>query len=261
LDKPQATHIDILHYAGIVKTAPNGFDPFKDDTFLIARRAMLAQYWCPSEYVPGKARIGIVGITPGREQATNIFQAFRIALLAGQQIADALRTAKLAGSFSGPMRVNLVRMLDFVGLHKKLDVATCASLFEPTNELAHFTSALRYPVFVDGKNYNGSPPILVVDILRVCVETYLAAEANSLDGILWLPLGPKPTAVLKHLASKGVIDPGRILEGMPHPSGANAERIAFFLGNKSKADLSPVTKPEQIELARQNLCDRVSRLL
>jgi hypothetical protein len=105
------------------------------------------------------------------------------------------------------------------------------------------------------------PPILVVDILRVCVETYLAAEANSLDGILWLPLGPKPTAVLKHLASKGVIDPGRILEGMPHPSGANAERIAFFLGNKSKADLSPVTKPEQIELARQNLCDRVSRLL
>ena len=60
MDKPQTTHIDILNYAGLVKAAPNGFDPFKDDTFLIARRAMLAQYWCPSE--PGKARNAIVGI-------------------------------------------------------------------------------------------------------------------------------------------------------------------------------------------------------
>ena len=222
---------------------------------------MLAQYWCPSEYVPGKARIGIVGITPGREQATNIFQAFRRALLDGNRTADALRIAKLAGSFSGPMRVNLVRMLDSVGLHKRLDVATCASLFEPMNELAHFTSALRYPVFIGGKNYNGNPPILDVDILRTCVETYLAAEANSLKGILWLPLGPKPTAALKHLASKGVIDTDTILEGIPHPSGANAERIAFFLGNKSKADLSPMTKPEVIEIARKILCDKINWLL
>lgn len=261
MDKHQTSHIDIIRYASLVKAAPKGFDPFNDDRFLIARSAKLSQYWCPSEYVPTNARIAIVGITPGREQATNIFEAFRVALLAGQQTADGLRTAKLAGSFSGPMRANLVRMLDSIGLHKKLGLITCASLFEPANELAHFTSALRYPVFIDGRNYNGSPPILSVDILRKCVETYLAAEASSLKVILWLPLGPKPTTTLKHLASKGVIAPDAILEGMPHPSGANAERIAFFLGNKLKADLSPNTRPEKIEMARQILFDKVNRLL
>lgn len=251
------TGINIDRYASIVRAAPSGFDPFKDNTFLIARLGTLSQYWCPSEHIAGNARIAIIGITPGREQATNIFRAFQKSLLEGRDIADALRAAKQAGSFSGPMRVNLVRMLDLIGLPKKLGVSTCAALFEPANELAHFTSAFRYPVFVDGKNYNGSPPMLQVGFLRQSIETYLAAEARSLSNVIWLPLGPKPTQALKHLASRGVIDPNNILEGMPHPSGANAERIAFFLGRKSKSDLSPATRPEPIEAARQMLVDRV----
>jgi hypothetical protein len=258
--KKQTTLIDDHRYAGIVKDAPSGFEPFKDDTFLIARQGTLSQYWCPSGHISRNARIAIVGITPGHEQATNIFRAFQKSLIAGHDIADALRTAKLAGSFSGPMRVNLVRMLDFIGLPKKLGIPTCASLFEPANELAHFTSALRYPVFVRGKNYNGNPPMLRVDLLRYSIETYLAAEASSLTNVVWLPLGPKPMLALTHLASMGVIDPKKILEGMPHPSGANAERIAFFLRKKSKVDLSPVTKPEPIEAARKILIERVRRL-
>ena len=260
MSKTDSPRIDVHRYARIVKTAPSGFEPFNDDTFLIARRGTLSQYWCPSEHLPGNARIAIVGITPGHEQATNIFRAFQKSLLAGQDIADALRTAKLAGSFSGPMRANLVRMLDSIGLPKKLGMATCVSLFEPANELAHFTSALRYPVFVGGKNYNGIPPMLNVDILRRSIETYLAAEASSLANVVWLPLGPKPTLALTHLASIGVIDPNKIFEGLPHPSGANAERVAFFLGKKSKADLSPMTRPEPIEAAREMLVERVGRL-
>jgi len=207
VDKIHTTQIDIPRYARIVANTPSEFDPFDNDAFIIARRGTLFQYWCPAEHIPPSARIAIVGITPGRVQATTIFRAFRTSLLEGHEIPDALRDAKIAGSFSGPMRVNLVRMLDFIDLPKKLGVATCASLFEPENELAHFTSALRYPVFVGGKNYNGSPPMLQVDFLRQSIETYLAEEVRALTHAIWLPLGPKPMVALKHLASRGVIDP------------------------------------------------------
>ncbi len=53
---------------------------------------------------------------------------------------------------------------------------------------------------------------------------------------LWLPLGPRPAAALRHLVTLGVLAPERVLEGMPHPSGANAERIKFFLGLKPRGE-------------------------
>ena len=35
-----------------------------------------------------------------------------------------------------------------------------------------------------------------------------------------------------------VLSAARVLSGLPHPSGANAERIAFFLGRKKREDVS-----------------------
>jgi hypothetical protein len=47
---------------------------------------------------------------------------------------------------------------------------------------------------------------------------------------------------------------------MPHPSGANAEKIKFFLGRKSGAELSRETRPEPIEAARNVLLAQVVAL-
>ena len=77
---------------------------------------------------------------------------------------------------------------------------------------------------------------------------------------LWLPLGPKPTEALRHLVSRGVLPAARVLEGIPHPSGANAERIKFFLGQKLRADLSSKTRPDLIDLARDTLLSQLARL-
>jgi hypothetical protein len=51
-----------------------------------------------------------------------------------------------------------------------------------------------------------------------------------------------------------------VLEGMPHPSGAKAERIKFFVGLKLKVELSRQTRPAVIELAREKLLLQVARL-
>ena len=235
-------------------------DLLSDDSLTLARESGLSVQWIPSGYVLSSARFAIVGITPGREQANNILRAFGRALQAGLPSDVALREAKLFGSFSGPMRSNIVRMLDAIGAHTVLGVPSCAVLFDPAHERIHFTSALRYPVFVGGRNYNGNPDLLQTPLLRRMIETFLAAEVRAMPNALWLPLGPKPTSALRHLVSLGVLSADRVLEGMPHPSGANAERIKFFLGLKAKADLSPQTRPDLIELARARLLAQIASL-
>ncbi len=252
-------NIDALHYASLVKIS-TGSDFISNDALLLARDGRLSQHWGPFDHTPRTARLAIVGITPGREQKTNALRAFQQALQRGHDINFALRHAKLVGSFSGPMRTNIVQMLDSIGIHRLFGVASCAALFDPAHELVHFTSALRYPVFVEGENYNGNPDMLRTPFLRDMIETYLAAEVRVLPDALWLPLGPKPTAALQHLVSLGVLPASRVLEGMPHPSGANAERIKFFLGLKPRAELSRKTRPDLIERARATLLAQVARL-
>lgn len=220
----------------------------------------LSVVWAPFDHVPGTARLVVVGITPGAVQAENALTAFRSALLAGHSPVEASRRAKLAGSFSGPMRNNLVAMLDHVGAHRVFGVATCAEVFDPNRELAHFTSALRHPVFVNGHNYNGTPDMLRTPTLRSVVERYLAEEVALLPNALWLPLGPKALAPLRHLVSRGVLDASRVIDGLPHSSGANGERIKYFLGRKPRAALSLKTPPEPIDAGREAVRAQLARL-
>ena len=251
--------IDLDRYADLLRSASRR-DVLTDDALLLAQDGRLTQHWAPFDHVPAAARLVIVGITPGREQANNALRAFGEGLRDGRDIAGALRHAKLAGSFSGPMRANIVAMLDSIGLHERLGVRTSAALFDATAELVHFTSALRYPVFLGGANYNGTPDMLRTRSLRTTIETFLADEARLLPDALWLPLGPKPTAALAHLVAMGSLRADRVLTGMPHPSGANAERIQFFLGRKPRERLSRKTRPDLIEQSREALLAQVARM-
>jgi hypothetical protein len=104
----------------------------------------LSVAWAPFEHVVVGARLAVVGITPGRQQAENALRAFRDALSAGAAPAEALRRAKFTAAFSGPMRDKLVAMLDHVGAQHAVGVASCAVLFDPAQGLVHLTSALRH---------------------------------------------------------------------------------------------------------------------
>jgi hypothetical protein len=48
---------------------------------------------------------------------------------------------------------------------------------------------------------------------------------------------------------------------LPHPSGANAERIAYFLGNKDRKALSEKTDPLKLDRAKTELLSRIHRLI
>ena len=134
-----------------------------------------------------------------------------------------------------------MNMLDHIGLNRTLAVESCSDLFRAETEYAHFTSAIRYPVFVNSDNYRGNPDMLETPLLREIIDFALVEEAKLLPEAVWIPLGPKPAAALRHLSAEGWLNPDRILEGVPHPSGANAERISYFLGRKSAELLSKKT--------------------
>lgn len=203
------------------------------------------------DHIEHGARLVIVGITPGAQQRDLANAALANSLAKGMSQTAASRAAKFAASFGGAMRSNLIRMLDAVGAGRNLGLESFARAFDPaTLGKVHFASALRYPVFYNGANYNGQVPMLGSPTLRAMIEQLLAEEARALPGAVWQPLGEKPLAALEHLASLGVIDRGQIAPALPHPSGANAERISFFLRSKSAEDLSPKTNALKVTAQR-----------
>lgn len=251
-----ATYADYLRTLGA--PLPQG-QPLPD-RLRVASEGRLATYFAPFDYVNPKARVVLVGITPGLQQAVNALNAARSALQRGASVTDAAREAKTTGSFSGPMRRNLVDMLNHVGVARWLGLGSCDALFTDSANFVHFTSMLRYPMFVDGKDYSGNPAPLSTPFLQRQLEQVLLAELRQLPDAVFVPLGPKVAEVIAWAASKSAVNPSRVLDGMPHPSGANAERIAYFLGRKPKDQLSTKTNAATLDASREKLMARVRGL-
>jgi hypothetical protein len=221
----------------------------------------LAVYYAPFEYVNPQARLVLVGITPGRQQAVNALLAYRSALASGHTCEAALALAKDEASFSGPMRSNLVGLLDYLGVQRWLGLESCASLFQADTGLVHFTSALRYPIFANGQNYSGrSPGITRHALLRSELEHWLPEELAPMDAPLVVPLGGAVEQALDFLADRGRIEHVQLLRGLPHPSGANAERLSYFMERKSRAACSDKVNTAKLDRARAEARRTVDRL-
>ena len=253
----------VSHYANLICTATPA--DITADCTLNGQLVMdclgpLTVSYAPFDHVNQLARVVLVGITPGRQQATNGLLELRRHLLAGADVDVAMERAKAVASFSGPMRRNLIDQLDYFRINDLLTIKSCASLFGEHAELVHYTSALRYPVFINGPNYAGTPSMTDHPLLRRYLIDYFAEEARMLKAALFLPLGEKVAKALRYLAREGVLDPDRILDGFQHPSGANAERIAYMLDRKSREALSAKTRADIIEKARTSLFAKIERL-
>jgi hypothetical protein len=228
--------------------------------FDLAREGSLSAHYIPFDWVNPAARIVIVGITPGFTQWQNAMREAQKQLIAGKSPAEALREAKRTGAFSGPMRPNLVALLDHFGLNQWLGIKSCESLFSTDAHLVQTTSALRHPIFVDGENYNGTPGMTQHRLLQNLLLEHFGPEAQQLKKAVLVPLGPKVSEALAWLVQKGKLDGARVLDGMPHPSGANAERIAYMLGRKPREALSTKTNAVKLDEAAESLREKIAAL-
>ncbi len=118
---------------------------------IISESADLLVSYAPFDHIAGGAELVLVGLTPGRTQAANALEALQVQLRAGLDLEPALAAAKSTASFSGSMRSSLIAMLDLVGVPQKFGRASAATFFEAGSPLVHFTSMLRYPVYLRGE--------------------------------------------------------------------------------------------------------------
>jgi hypothetical protein len=200
----------------------------QSDTFRLYSDPQLSIYYAPFDRVNTRARLAIVGVTPGWTQMEIGYRTARQGLLDGSDDDAILAGAKRAASFAGSMRTNLVTMLDALGLPDVLGTST-RSLFDERDDLLHTTSAIRYPVFVDGTNYTGHRPRpLDTSILAAFVEEWLRAELASVGTALVIPLGDAVERCLDLLVRQDQLPRERCLLGIPHPSGANGHRARLF---------------------------------
>jgi hypothetical protein len=216
--------------------------------------------YAPFDHINQQAKIVLVGMTPGRQQMQNALIEAQKKLKDGLSLDAAKEAAKIFASFSGAMRTNLINLLDEIGIANLLKIKTTATLWDTDAGYVHFTSALRYPIFIDNKNYSGAPSMLTTPILKKHLSYWFGHEMRELPNALYVPLGPKVCEAVEAIGKEVGIRSDQIISGLPHPSGANAERIAYFLGRKPRHLLSTKTNPEKIDQARTLLIAKVKRL-
>ena len=247
------SQIDMFHrYAATIANLPSNFDIEQPlpASLRITGDARHEVYYAPFDHVNTAAKVVLVGITPGRVQAIEAIRTAARSLQDGLDEAQARVRAKTAASFAGPMRSNLVNLLDHIGLATRLGLESTANLWTTRSDLVHFTSTLRYPVFEGTKNFSGSG-LLRSPLLREQLKAWFASECEVLPQALFVPLGSAADAACQHLVTLGKLDSRQVLNGLPHPSGANAERISYFLGRKARGLLSSKTVPEPLDTGRE----------
>ncbi|MCW8107148.1 hypothetical protein OPS25_01350 [Alteromonas ponticola] len=233
--------------------------PFTDE-LLIDSQGDLDVFFSPFEHVNMLAKVVLVGISPGATQANNANVKAMELLNAGETLDVVSEKAKLTGAFSGALRNNLVRLLDYIGINQKLSISSCESLFGDNMHLLHSTSVFRYPTLLSGKPISSANKGLTNPLLKSMVDNCLTDEFAQLpQSAFYLPMGQGVDKILLYLCEKGILSRSQLLIGMPHPSGANAERIAYFLGSKTKTELSDKTNPDKIDEAKQQLLKQVGQ--
>jgi len=235
----------IEKYKSFIESLPPG-SLSKEQLFvkqlLLHEEHDMSIYYVPYEYVNTAAKVMIIGITPGFTQMEVAIRSAREDLANGVSYDLIDQRAKKLASFAGSMRKNLIDMLDQIELPAALGIKSSELLFYELRDLLHTTSAIRYPVFIKGKNYTGhSPVILKSKTLYHYAESIFLPELLAVKDALVIPLGKSVSDVVKHFADKGWIDKKRCLFEMPHPSGANGHRKSQFEQNKAQMQQQVIT--------------------
>lgn len=231
----------LYEYKETIKRLPLKNKYTKDELltkdFLVDKKDNIEIYYAPhNEYINPKAKVFIVGITPGFQQMNTAISTARKEFEATDNIEEIQYKCKAAARFSGSLRKNIIAMLDEVGLNKVLEIKGCTELFEEKDYLLHTVSLIPYSVFVKKENYSGHTPKLIKNefLMKYVYENFIDEFKNleNSKNVLLVPLGKAVEEVLLKLQSDGIIGENQILVGFPHPSGANVNRISQFKENK-----------------------------
>ena len=195
------------------------------DDFLLNKEGNLEIYYAPFDYINSKAKIVIVGITPGLQQMIQSFQVIKE--------GKSLKEVKDLSSFKGSMRTTLIKYMDELKINKIIKIKSCERLFNLDNKYLHTTSLVKYPVFDKGKNYSGVN-ILKKRMLLNFIEKNFLKELKMHQNSIIIPLGNTVSSTIDYLNINYQLKLRCFLKGFPHPSGLNVRKNIQFKENKNK---------------------------
>jgi hypothetical protein len=205
---------------------------FKSGLLMHSDKKGLDIIYAPFENINKKAKVVIVGITPGWTQLKESYKY----VIKNKNLSDHLlkKQAKRHASFSGSMRRRLIGWLDDIGIQKSLDIKSSSLLFDISSQDAlHATSVLRYPSFINKKNYSGhSPNILKELYFRKHVENIFVPEIRDFSNCLILPLGSAVQSVFNYIMVSKMENFKYLVKEFPHPSSLNVGSGKIFKERK-----------------------------
>ena len=199
------------------------------------------------DYVNPKAKVVIVGITPGNSQ------------MEASRDGKSEKAIKWENAFAGVMRPNLVKMLDAIGVNTLLKIATCDTLWTTDFDKVQMTSLLRNATYYKGKMFKGTPSILKTPKLKdELMSGFVKHDCRECkDAILYVALGRTVKVVLECLEQNKKLSAPIVT--IPHASGFNGGRIAVFLKQRPPKDAN--TSEEHAAEMRRTAKKTMSKLL
>ena len=228
------------HFKAILRKS--GASAVRHPDTLVARESTYEVFYIPFEHVNRRARLVIVGITPGMNQLEMAYAEAQRLLHLGMSHVEILEAVKALAAFGGEaMRPNLLRMLRHFNFAKMLAISDEADLWGSASALLHSASVVPHAAFKNGKMFSGSfDEIIKVRALRERFENDFVPTLSELaDDALYVTLGKTPYDALKHCVGLGVIRENQLLGALAHPSRSGGSQVAVYLGEKTLADLDP----------------------
>lgn len=179
-------------------------------------------------YFNPKAKVVIVGITPGNSQ------------MSGSRKGMSDREIKRTFAFAGTLRPNLVKMLDYIGINTYLHITTCATLWAEDFDKVDMTSLLKdatYELNSKGEKvmFRDTTKIAKSELLTRLFEDRFLKDCNQYENeVVFVACGRGVYDILKSLQKDNSIK-GKVV-GISHPSGANQGRIQCYIGKSEPKD-------------------------
>lgn len=134
-------------YIEVIKQLPIKKKYTKDELLipelLVQKEGDIEIYYAPhNEHLNPKAKIFIVGITPGFEQMSTAIAEARVCIEENIPLDEIKYRCKVAGRFSGSLRHNLLMLLNQLNLNNYLGINDANELFDEHDELLHTVSLI-----------------------------------------------------------------------------------------------------------------------
>lgn len=175
-------------------------------------------------YVNNDALVVIVGVTPGNNQIEG-----------KNEIISPLEKKKKYAFKGEPMRSNLIKMLDLIGVNKVLGIQSCKTIWDNDFRLVEMTSLLKRGTYeiIDGKRkmFNKAKNIAGNSQLEKEFNNGFVKDcAQYQNAKLFVACGPDTYTILLDLFRQGIIR--KPIVGIAHPSGQNGNWVNCYLKKK-----------------------------